>query len=143
MSKRHVKAPKIYIKDSGLLHGLLSIGSLLDLEKHPKIGASWEGFVLGEILHHLDIERRDAYFWATHAGAELDLLVFVKGKPIGFEIKRSVSPKVTPSMRVSISDLELDILFVIHAGDHEFQMDEKTFAIPKSKLESSLARLMG
>ncbi len=143
ISKRQVKAPKIYIKDSGLLHSILGIGSLVDLEKHPKIGASWEGFVLGEILHQLNIQPSDAYFWATHAGAELDLLVFVQGQPIGFEIKRTVAPKVTPSMRVSLSDLGLDMLFVIHAGDHEFEMTEKIFALPMSKLEPTLARLNG
>ncbi len=141
ISKRQVKAPKIYIKDSGLLHSLLGIGSLLDLERHPKIGASWEGFIVGEILHQLNIEPSEAYFWATHAGAELDLLVFIKGKPIGFEIKRTASPKVTPSMRISIADLNLDQLFVIHAGDHEFKMAQKIFAIPMSRLKQNLENL--
>ena len=141
ISKRQVKAPKIYIKDSGLLHSLLGIGSLLDLERHPKIGASWEGFIVGEILHQLNIEPSEAYFWATHAGAELDLLVFIKGKPIGFEIKRTASPKVTPSMRISIADLNLDQLFVIHAGDHEFKMAQKIFAIPMSRLKQNLETL--
>ena len=79
MSKRQVKAPKVYIRDSGILHGLLGIESFLALEKHPKIGASWEGFVLSELLHQLKVEPSEAYFWATHAGAELDLLVFING----------------------------------------------------------------
>ena len=138
ISKRQVKAPKVYIKDSGILHALLGINNMIDLEKHPKIGASWEGFVLGEVLHLLNIEPGEAYFWATHAGAELDLLVFINGKPVGFEIKRTVAPKITTSMRISIEDLNLEMLYVIHAGEHEFQMHEKIIAIPLPKLEDHL-----
>jgi hypothetical protein len=134
MSKRQVKAPKVYIKDSGILHGLLSIGSLSDLEKHPKIGASWEGFVLSEILHHLKIEPDNAYFWATYTGAELDLLVFIDGKPIGFEIKRTTSPKLTPSIKNSILNLGLEKLYVVHAGDHEFALHEKVNAMPLANI---------
>ena len=136
MSKRQVKAPKVYIRDSGILHGLLGIESFLALEKHPKIGASWEGFVLSELLHQLKIEPSEAYFWATHAGAELDLLVFINGQPIGFEIKRTTSPKMTPSINNSLTDLKLDRLFVIHAGDHEFQIHEKVNAIPMASIQN-------
>ena len=136
MSKRQVKAPKVYIRDSGILHGLLGIESFLALEKHPKIGASWEGFVLSELLHQLKVEPSEAYFWATHAGAELDLLVFINGQPIGFEIKRTTSPKMTPSINNSLIDLKLDRLFVIHAGDHEFQIHEKVNAIPMASIQN-------
>ena len=136
MSKRQVKAPKVYIRDSGILHGLLGIESFLALEKHPKIGASWEGFVLSELLHQLKVEPSEAYFWATHAGAELDLLVFINGQPIGFEIKRTTSPKMTPSINNSLTDLKLDRLFVIHAGDHEFQIHEKVNAIPMASIQN-------
>jgi len=136
MSKRQVKAPKVYIRDSGILHGLLGIESFLALEKHPKIGASWEGFVLSELLHQLKVEQSEAYFWATHAGAELDLLVFINGQPIGFEIKRTTSPKMTPSINNSLTDLKLDRLFVIHAGDHEFQIHEKVNAIPMASIQN-------
>ena len=136
MSKRQVKAPKVYIRDSGILHGLLGIESFLALEKHPKIGASWEGFVLNELLHQLKVEPSEAYFWATHAGAELDLLVFINGQPIGFEIKRTTSPKMTPSINNSLTDLKLDRLFVIHAGDHEFQIHEKVNAIPMASIQN-------
>ena len=136
MSKRQVKAPKVYIRDSGILHGLLGIESFLALEKHPKIGASWEGFVLSELLHQLKVEPSEAYFWATHAGAELDLLVFINGQPIGFEIKRTTSPKMTLSINNSLTDLKLDRLFVIHAGDHEFQIHEKVNAIPMASIQN-------
>ena len=135
MSKRQVKSPKVYIKDTGILHSLLGLGSFEDLERHPKIGASWEGFVLGELIQQLGIGLDEAYFWATHSGAELDLLVFKGGKPIGFEVKRSTNPKITPSMRISFADLNLDHLFVIHAGDHEFLLAEHITAIPLSGIK--------
>ncbi|NQV29464.1 MAG: DUF4143 domain-containing protein, partial [Candidatus Marinimicrobia bacterium] len=118
--------------DTGILHSLLGLSSFADLERHPKIGASWEGFVLGELIQQLGIGPDDAYFWATHSGAELDLLVFKGGKPIGFEVKRSTNPKITPSMRISFADLNLEHLFVIHAGDHEFLLAENMTAIPLS-----------
>ncbi len=141
ISKRQVKSPKVYLADSGILHSLLGVGNLADLEKHPKIGASWEGFVLGEILYHLNIPAQEAYFWATHAGAELDLLVFIDGKPVGFEIKRTVSPQISPSMRTSIVDLKLEQLFVVHAGEHAFSMHEKIHAIPMNQLKQYLLQL--
>lgn len=134
MGKRQVKAPKVYIKDTGILHGLFGIESFNGLEIHPKIGASWEGFVISEILSNLNIEPDDAYFWSTYAGAELDLLVFVDGQPYGFEIKRTTTPKVTPSMRHSLSDLSLKHLFVIHAGEYEYDLNEQIKAIPFNHL---------
>jgi len=130
IGKRQVRAPKVYIKDSGILHGLLGIETMNGLENHPKIGASWEGFVLSEILVKLSIEPDDAYFWATHSGAELDLLIFVDGHPYGFEVKRTTAPKITPSMKNSLNDLSLKKLFVIHAGEHEFDLNENIRAIP-------------
>ena len=136
IGKRQVKAPKVYIKDSGILHGLLGIETMNGLENHPKIGASWEGFVLSEILGKLSIEPDDAYFWATHAGAELDLLVVVDGHPYGFEVKRTTAPKITPSMKNSLNDLSLKKLFVIHAGEHEFDLSEDIRAIPSHQIHS-------
>ena len=136
IGKRQVKAPKVYIKDSGILHGLLGIETMNGLENHPKIGASWEGFILSEILEKLSIEPDDAYFWATHAGAELDLLVFVDGNPYGFEVKRTTAPKITPSMKNSLNDLSLKKLFVIHAGEHEFDLSEDIRAIPSHQIHS-------
>ncbi len=136
IGKRQVKAPKVYIKDSGILHGLLGIETINGLENHPKIGASWEGFVLSEILAKLSIEPDDAYFWATYSGAELDLLVFVDGHPYGFEVKRTTAPKITPSMKNSLNDLSLKKLFVIHAGEHEFDLNENIRAIPSHQIQS-------
>jgi len=134
LGKRQVKAPKVYIKDSGILHGLLGIETFSGLASHPKIGASWEGFIISETLAKLNIEPDDAYFWATHAGAELDLLVFVDGQPYGFEVKRTSAPKITPSMKNSLNDLSLKKLFVIHAGDHEFDLNENIRAIPSNQI---------
>lgn len=139
LSKRQVKSAKVYIDDSGLLHTLLGIQTQHDLEKHPKVGASWEGFVIKELLHHLSADFHECYFWATHSGAELDLLVFRNGSPIGFEVKRTTAPKITPSMKSSLNDLCLEKLYVIHAGDHEFQMHDKITAIPIAKIRSSQA----
>jgi len=136
IGKRQVKAPKVYIKDSGILHGLLGIETINGLENHPKIGASWEGFILSEILAKLSIEPDDAYFWATHSGAELDLLVFVDGHPYGFEVKRTTAPKITPSMKNSLNDLLLKKLLVIHAGEHEFDLNENIRAIPSHQIQS-------
>lgn len=134
IGKRQVKAPKVYMKDTGLLHSLYGVESINGLETHPKIGASWEGFVISEILANLNIDTDDAYFWSTHTGAELDLLMFVDGHPYGFEIKRTTTPKVTPSMRHSLNDLSLKYLFVIHAGDYEIDLHEQIKAIPFNRL---------
>lgn len=129
ITKRQVKAPKIYIRDSGLLHSLLGIRSQLDLEKHPKVGASWEGFILEQIVRQLNFEPEDCYYWATYSGAELDLLIPYGRKRIGFEIKRTTSPKVTPSMKSALSDLKLSQLYVIHAGAATFDLENKIRAV--------------
>jgi uncharacterized protein len=129
LSKRQVKAPKVYVADSGLLHQLLDIRDSEQLETHPKIGASWEGFALQEVIRKLGAHADECYFWGTHAGAELDLLV-VRGKQrLGFEIKRTDSPTLTPSMRHALHDLKLDRLWVVHAGAGEFPLHERTNAI--------------
>jgi predicted AAA+ superfamily ATPase len=127
--KRQVKAPKIYFSDTGLLHCLHRIVHQSDLETHPSLGASWEGFVIHQLINHMGAESDESFFWATHAGAELDLL-FVRGrKRWGFEIKRTDAPKVTRSMRTAIEDLKLQRLFVIHAGKRSFDMGKKVRAI--------------
>jgi len=129
LSKRQVKSPKVYISDSGLLHSLLGIKTFNDLERHPKVGASWEGFVIEQLIHHLKVRYEECFFWATHGGAELDLVI-IRGKSrLGFEIKRTTSPKITPSMRYAISDLNLQSLDVVHAGDHTFHLDKNIRAV--------------
>jgi predicted AAA+ superfamily ATPase len=134
LSKRQVKAPKIYIRDSGILHALLDIETMHALEQHPKIGASWEGFCVESLIAQLGARPEQCYFWATHAGAELDLLVVAKGRRRGFEIKRTVSPRVTPSMQVALHDLKLDSLDVIHAGQDTFPLARKIRAVSISRL---------
>jgi predicted AAA+ superfamily ATPase len=134
LGKRQVKSPKIYITDSGVLHALLNLGAREDLERHPKVGASFEGFAIASIVDQLRARWDECYFWATHAGAELDLLV-VRGRTrIGFEIKRTVAPAVTPSMRTALKDLKLSRLDVIHAGDRTFPLAPRIRAVALSRL---------
>jgi predicted AAA+ superfamily ATPase len=116
INKRQVKAPKVYIADSGLLHTLLNIRTRADLEEHPKVGASWEGFALGEVITRLGAQPEECFFWATHAGAELDLLVVRGRHRWGFEFKRTVAPRLTRSMQTALTDLQLERLDVVHAG---------------------------
>ena len=134
ISKRQVKAPKIYIADSGVLHTLLGLRTLKDLEGHPKVGASWEGFVLEQVIRHLAARVDECFFWATHGGAELDLLVVRGQRRMGFEIKRTTSPQITPSMRYALSDLHLQSINLIHAGETTFPMDQKIRAVAFRRL---------
>jgi hypothetical protein len=129
ISKRQVKSAKIFIVDSGLLHTLLNIQTVADLEGHPKIGASWEGFVIEQLVRHLDVDFMDCYFWATHSGAELDLLILRGQRRFGFEIKRTSSPKLTASMNSALTSLTLNHLYVIHAGDHSFPLADRVDAL--------------
>ena len=116
VGKRQVKRPKVYIGDSGLLHALLNLRRGEDVESHPVLGASWEGFVIEQLIGHLRADPEECYFWATHSGAELDLLVVRGRRRRGFEIKRTVAPRVTRSMLSALQVLRLDSLDVIHAG---------------------------
>jgi predicted AAA+ superfamily ATPase len=138
ISKRQVKAPKIYIADSGLLHSLLNLKTLRDLESHPKLGASWEGFVIQQIIRRLGARSDECFFWATHAGAELDLLVKRGRYCLGFEIKRTSSPRITPSMRNAIVDLKLKHLDLVHAGDETFPMGKNIRAVALPRLLDDL-----
>jgi uncharacterized protein len=141
ISKRQVRAPKVYVADSGLLHALLNLRSQTDLESHPKVGASWEGFVIEQIRCRLGAERDECFFWATHAGAELDLLV-VRGRTrLGFEIKRTTAPKVTPSMRHAMTDLKLKRMDVVHAGENTFPLTRDIRAVASSRLLDDLQPL--
>lgn len=128
LGKRQVKSPKIYVRDSGLLHTLLGIKSRRDLEMHPKLGASWEGYAIEEVLKSLQPD--EAYFWATHQGAELDLLLFKNGRRIGVECKRSDSPTLTPSMRIAIADLRLDRVHVVYPGARPYKLAAEVDVLP-------------
>jgi uncharacterized protein len=123
VGKRLVKSPKVYLRDSGLLHTLLALRSRDDLESHPKLGASWEGFAIEEILRRLG--ERNACFWATHAGAEIDLVVDHDGKRWGFEFKVADAPTATKSMFVAQGDLKLAGIFVVHPGKDSYNLDDK------------------
>lgn len=134
LGKRQVKAPKVYFRDAGLLHALLGIRASADLLRHPKLGASWEGFALDAILRHVRAEPGEAHFWATHAGAELDLLIVRGRRRWGFEFKYGSAPKRTPSMMHALSDLGLDELVVVHAGDRSYALDRRIRAVPLSRV---------
>jgi predicted AAA+ superfamily ATPase len=138
ISKRQVKSPKVYIKDSGLLHSLLNLIDFRDLETHPKVGSSWEGFILHQIIRAIGADKSECFFWATHAGAELDLMVVRGRHRLGFEIKRTSAPKVTPSMRSALKDLNLNRLEIIYPGENSFLLDKKIRAIAFENLLSEL-----
>jgi uncharacterized protein len=127
IKKRQVKSPKVFIRDSGLLHALLSVEAFSQLLSHPKLGASWEGWMIEEII--TAAKTRDVYFWATHSGAELDLLLFKEGKPIGFEIKYTDAPKTSKSMRSALNDLQLDQLFIVYPGTQSYPIDDRISAL--------------
>jgi len=131
LGKRQVKAPKVYVRDSGLLHALLGIANQRDLEFHPKVGASWEGYAVEEVLKSFGPD--EAYYWATHNGAELDLFLFKDGRRIGVECKRADAPVLTTSMRVALTDLKLDRLYVLYPGDKTYSLAKKVEVIPLAK----------
>ena len=138
LGKRQVKAPKVYIRDSGLLHRLLDIGTRDELERHPKVGASWEGFVIENLIPAVGADERQCYFWATHSGAEIDLLVQRRGRLRGFEVKRTSSPAVTRSMRSAVADLGLRSLDVIHAGEETFPLAKGIRAVAAARMLDDL-----
>jgi predicted AAA+ superfamily ATPase len=139
IGKRQIKSPKVYIADSGLLHALLNLHDMVDLAGHPKVGASWEGFALDAIIRRIGARGEECFFWGTHSGAELDLLVVRGSHRLGFEFKRTVAPKVTRSMREAIKDLSLERLDVIHAGDSAFPLADKIRAVPLTQITKELA----
>ena len=125
ISKRQVKMPKIYFRDTGILHNLLSIYNDISLQRHPKLGLSWESFALEQVIRISGFDSRHCYFWATQTHAELDLLVLHKGQRLGFEFKYNDAPKLTKSMRIAIEDLKLDSLTVIYPGEKSYALLDK------------------
>jgi len=132
INKRQVKSPKVYVRDSGLLHQLLGINDEDDLLTHPKIGASWEGYAIEEVLAAEQAE--EAWFWATHQGAEIDLILKKEGKTHGVECKRSDTPKMTPSIRSALEDLALDSIAIVYPGDKRFRLSDQVEAVPLSAI---------
>ena len=139
LKKRQVKAPKVYVRDTGLLHSLLGLSSSDDLAGHPKRGPSFEGFVIEQLLASSGI--RDAYYWATHGGAELDLLLLHGGRRYGVECNYADAPGTTRSMRVALADLRLDHLWIVYPGDHPYALEERISVVPVREIGALAARL--
>src|SRR6266545_2364651 len=138
LAKRQVKAPKIYLADSGILHTLLGIETRDDLLDHPKIGASWEGFAIGEVVAHLGARPEECFFWGLHSGAELDLLIQRGTLRRGFELKLTSNPRVTPSMRSALESLDLDELTVLYAGTESYPLAPRIRAVALSRLREDV-----
>ncbi len=128
LRKRQVKRPKVYLRDSGLYHQLIGVGTMDALQMHPRIGASWEGFILEKVI--AESAPDEVYFWATHNGAELDLLLLKQGRRVGVEIKRIDAPRRTRSMTIAVNDLRLEALYVVYPGSTRYAIDERITAVP-------------
>jgi len=135
IGKRIVKAPKVYFRDTGLLHALLGLRTERQIQGYPRMGFSWEGFAIEQIIRRFDAER-ESYFYKTHGGAELDLLILRGGRRYGFEIKYADAPSTTRSMHVAIDDLKLDRLYVVHPGSRSYRLAEKIQSLPLAEVVS-------
>jgi predicted AAA+ superfamily ATPase len=134
VGKRQVKAPKLFLRDSGLFHTLMGIPDRETLQRHPKLGASWEGFAVEEIIRRHGAAQGEAYFWAAHGGGELDLLLMTDGGRIGYEVKYTDQPRVTRSMHTVMEVLQLEELRIVYPGERVFPLDERIRAIGLSSL---------
>lgn len=141
VGKRQVKAPKVYIRDTGLLHALLGLGTASAIESHPKLGASWEGFALDTVASRLGAAPEECFFWRTHSGPEIDLLVIRGNARLGFEFKRTTAPEVTRSMRAALNDLKLARLTIVHAGTRTYPMAPKIHAVALGRVLEDLTPL--
>ena len=128
LGKRQVRSPKVYVRDSGLLHRLLGIDNEFALLRHPAVGASWEGFVIEQLLALLRPD--DAGFWATHQGAEIDLIVKFDGRRLGVEVKRADAPRMTRSIRMALAELHLDAVAVLYPGAKAYALDDRVRVVP-------------
>jgi predicted AAA+ superfamily ATPase len=139
LSKRQFKAPKVYVRDSGLLHALLSVQTQEDLEGHPKYGASWEGFALEQALSVAGPGQ--AFFWGTHAGAELDLLLIRRGRRYGIEFKASAAPEMTKSLHIALADLKLERAWIVYPGNETYPVHDLVEATSLTGMMNALIRL--
>lgn len=139
LGKRQIKAPKVYVRDSGLLHALLSLENQTDLDSHPKVGASWEGFALEQVLSVIGAEQ--TFFWGTHAGAELDLLFFRHGQRYGVEFKTSAAPEMTKSLHIAMADLKLERAWIVYPGSEAYRVHEHVEVVPLKGIVKSLEKL--
>jgi predicted AAA+ superfamily ATPase len=142
VGKRQVKSPKLYFRDSGVLHALLGVHSRAELDVHPYLGASWEGFALECVIRELGLRESECYFWATHAGAELDLFAQHRGRAYGFELKRTDAPKLTPSMRTAVEDLKLRRLFVVVPGTQVYSLHERVTVMGLGVIDKRLQSML-
>lgn len=141
IGKRQVKAPKVYIRDSGVLHALLGLTASREIESHPKVGASWEGFAMNAVVTRLGARPEECFFWATHSGAELDLLVVRGARRLGFEFKRTTAPTLTRSMHIAAADLGLRSVSVVHAGTRTFDLAAGIHAVAMGRILEDVAPL--
>jgi predicted AAA+ superfamily ATPase len=141
VGKRVVKAPKVYLRDTGLLHTLLRLQTKSDLDNHPKLGASFEGFALSTVIRRLAVSEQDCYFWSTYQESELDLLVARGTRRLGFEFKHTVAPEVTKSMQIALSDLDLERLDVVHVGKETYPLAKQIRAVAFDRLHRDIEQL--
>jgi len=141
IKKRQVKSPKIYFNDTGILHALLGIQNRSDLLRHPKYGASWEGFVLEEVIRA--VEPHEVFFWATHQGAEIDLVFNKGGQMYGVEIKRQDAPRMTPSIKHALEDLKLECIAVIYPGQRRYSIHKQVDVVPFDEIQGGMKGLFG
>ena len=141
IKKRQVKSPKIYFNDTGILHALLGIQNQKDLLRHPKYGASWEGFVLEEVIRA--VEPHEVFFWATHQGAEIDLVFNKGGQMYGVEIKRQDAPRMTPSIKHALEDLKLERIAVIYPGQRRYSIHKQVDVVPFDEILGGMKGLFG
>ena len=134
INKRQIKSPKIYFRDSGIFHSLLGINDLDTLQNHPKLGLSWEGFALEEVIGFHHAEPQECYFWGIHSQADLDLFIFKNGKRLGFEFKYADAPALTKSMTIALNDLKLSHLWVVYPGDKDYKLSAEISVISLSDL---------
>ena len=139
IKKRQVKAPKVYIRDTGVLHALLGLKNESETLKHPRCGASWEGFVIEEVIRSVDLD--DIYFWATHNGAEIDMVFTKGGRMYGVECKRADAPAMTPSIRIALEDLKLERITVIYPGEKRYSLHKKVEVVPFETITGGMKKI--
>jgi predicted AAA+ superfamily ATPase len=139
IGKRQVKSPKIYMRDSGILHALLSLSNMHSLWGHPRVGASWEGFALSQFVQI--VGPAQLFFWSTYSGAEIDIFFLRNGRRYGAEFKFSEAPRITKSMRIALHDLDLKHLWIIYPGEHQYPVDDKISVWPLGQLPDLAAQL--
>jgi len=134
IKKRQIKSPKIYIRDSGILHCLLQVRNISELKLHPKLGASWEGFAIEEISRYLNLRTEESYFWGVHEQSELDLLTEIKGNRVGFEFKFNDAPSLNSSMKNAMRTLKLHKIWIIYPGSKYYDLSPDIHVAPLSSI---------